>query len=79
MMASIAAPTTGGTFAGRPGPAPERLRVLVAEDDVFNQQVLRLQLERRGYRVRIVDNGRMALAALAEADFDLLLLDVRMP
>jgi two-component system capsular synthesis sensor histidine kinase RcsC len=53
--------------------------VLVAEDDVFNQQVLRLQLERRGYRVRIVDNGRMALAALAEADFDLLLLDVRMP
>jgi CheY-like chemotaxis protein len=53
--------------------------VLVAEDDAFNQQVLRLMLERRGYRVRIVDNGRLALAALAEAPFDLLLLDVRMP
>jgi CheY-like chemotaxis protein len=53
--------------------------VLVAEDDVCNQQVLRLMLERRGYRVRIVDNGRLTLAALAEASFDLLLLDVRMP
>jgi CheY-like chemotaxis protein len=53
--------------------------VLVAEDDACNQQVLRLMLERRGYRVRIVDNGRLALAALAEARFGLLLLDVRMP
>ena len=78
-MESIAVPTMGGTTAGRPSPAPERLRVLVAEDDAFNQQVMRLMLERRGYRVRIVDNGRLALAALAEAPFDLLLLDVRMP
>jgi CheY-like chemotaxis protein len=53
--------------------------VLVAEDDVCNQQVVRLMLERRGYRVRIVDNGRLALAALAEASCDLLLLDMRMP
>lgn len=78
-MASIAAPTTGGVIAGRPSPASERLRVLVAEDDASNQQVLRLMLERRGYRVRIVDNGRQALAALAEASFDLLLLDMQMP
>jgi CheY-like chemotaxis protein len=78
-MASIAAPARGGATAGRPGPAPDRPRVLVAEDDEFNQQVLRLMLERRGYRVHIVDNGRLALAALAEAPFDLLLLDVRMP
>jgi CheY-like chemotaxis protein len=67
------------SIAGRPGPAPGRLRVLVAEDDAFNQQVLRLMLERRGYRVRIVGNGRLALAALAEAIFGLLLVDVRMP
>ena len=78
-MESIAAPAWGGAIAGHPNPAPERLRVLVAEDDVCNQQVLRLMLERRGCSVRIVDNGRLALAALAETSFDLLLLDVRMP
>jgi CheY-like chemotaxis protein len=36
-------------------------------------------LERCGYSVRIVANGRQALAALDEESFDLLLLDVRMP
>ena len=79
MTATIAAPTGAGVFSACPGPAPQRLRVLVAEDDEFNQRVLRLMLERRGYRVRVVGNGRLALAALAAADFDLLLLDVRMP
>jgi CheY-like chemotaxis protein len=53
--------------------------VLVAEDDADNQQVMRLMLERRGYRVCVADNGRLTLAALAEARFGLLLLDVRMP
>jgi CheY-like chemotaxis protein len=79
MTATIAPPSKGGLIASRPNPVPERLRVLVAEDDLCNQQVLRLMLERRGCRVSIVDNGRLALAALAEASFDLLLLDVRMP
>jgi CheY-like chemotaxis protein len=79
MTAMIAAPIEGDWIASRPNPAPEGLRVLVAEDDAFNQQVLRLMLERRGYRVCIVDNGRLALAALAEASFELMLLDVRMP
>ena len=79
MMELIAAPAWRSTIASRPNPAPERPRVLVAEDDACNQQVLRLMLERRGYRVRIVNNGRLALAALAEVPFDLLLLDVRMP
>jgi CheY-like chemotaxis protein len=78
-MEFIAAPVWGSAIASRPSPAPERRRVLVAEDDACNQQVLRLMLERRGYWVRIVDDGRLALAALAEARFGLLLLDVRMP
>jgi len=79
MTATIAAPNRAGAVSGSPGPASESLRVLVAEDDASNQQVLRLMLERRGYRVRLVNNGRLALAALAEARFGLLVLDVRMP
>jgi len=67
------------TAASPLGETPGRLRVLVAEDDEPNQQVLRIMLERRGYSVRIVANGRQALAALDEESFDLVLLDVRMP
>jgi len=67
------------TAAGSLDETPPRLRVLVAEDDEPNQQVFRIMLERRGYSVRIVANGRQALAAVDEESFDLLLLDVRMP
>jgi len=68
-------PTVADLF-GETRPRP---RVLVAEDDEPNQQVFRIMLERRGYSVRIVANGRQALAAVDEESFDLLLLDVRMP
>jgi two-component system sensor histidine kinase/response regulator len=67
------------TAAGLRGETTPRPRVLVAEDDESNQEVFRIMLERRGYSVRIVANGRQALAALDEESFDLLLLDVRMP
>jgi CheY-like chemotaxis protein/HPt (histidine-containing phosphotransfer) domain-containing protein len=56
-----------------------RIKVLVAEDNKFNQQVIQHMLERRGHAVRVVPNGREALAALEQNAFDLLLLDVNMP
>lgn len=79
MTAIFATPIGGEEIGGRPHWAPQGLRVLVAEDDACNQQVLRLMMERRGYQVHVVDNGRRALSALAETDFDLMLLDMRMP
>jgi CheY-like chemotaxis protein len=63
---------------GEDAPA-RRLRVLLAEDNEFNQQVMQHLLERRGHTVRTVRDGRETLAALDEASFDLLLLDVHMP
>jgi CheY-like chemotaxis protein len=55
------------------------LRVLVAEDNEFNAQLLRQLLGRRGHRVRLANNGREALRLAEEGGFDLLLLDVHMP
>ena len=64
-------------------PAGERssrcLKVLVAEDNRFNQQVIQRMLERRGHMVRVVPNGSETLAVLEQNAFDLLLLDVNMP
>jgi CheY-like chemotaxis protein len=55
------------------------LRILVAEDNEFNAQLLEQLLVRRGHQVRLADNGREALS-LAKADsVDLLLLDLHMP
>ena len=54
-------------------------RVLVAEDNMVNQTLARRLLEKRGYVVSVVGDGRAALAALANEPFDIVLMDVQMP
>jgi CheY-like chemotaxis protein len=56
-----------------------RLRVLVAEDNPFNQALMEDLLQQHGYAFRLAGDGRAALTALEEEDFDLLLLDIHMP
>src|SRR5205807_394235 len=78
------APTAAGPPGRRepaPAPAPTAapLRILVAEDNEFNAQLLEQLLVRRGHRVRLATNGREALARAEEGAFDLLFLDVHMP
>jgi CheY-like chemotaxis protein len=74
-----ASPTRGGEQTQPPTPAVRPLRVLVAEDNEFNAQLLEQLLLRRGHRVRLAGNGREALALAEEGAFDLLLLDLHMP
>ena len=62
--------------------APESrtpLRVLLAEDNFVNQKLAVRLLEKEGHSVVIAGNGREALAALEEGDFDAVLMDVQMP
>ena len=72
-------PEPGREPASAPVPAAAPLRILVAEDNEFNAQLLEQLLARRGHRVRLANNGREALALAEEGVFDLLLLDVHMP
>jgi CheY-like chemotaxis protein/HPt (histidine-containing phosphotransfer) domain-containing protein len=55
------------------------LNILVAEDTPFNQKYIRRLLDSRQCRATIVDNGRLAIEAMAKQDFDLVLMDVQMP
>jgi PAS domain S-box-containing protein len=54
-------------------------RLLLAEDDPTNQIVTRAMLERLGYAVDVVSNGREAVAALEKANYALVLMDCMMP
>lgn len=56
-----------------------RLSILVAEDNRTNQKVITKVLERAGHQVSIAANGELALDALTERAFDLVLMDVNMP
>jgi PAS domain S-box-containing protein len=67
--------------APRPPVAPTsaRARVLVAEDNIINQRIAQSLLTKRGHTVKVVNNGREALEALAHESFDIVLMDVQMP
>jgi CheY-like chemotaxis protein len=56
-----------------------RLKVLLAEDNEFNQQVTQQLLVRHGHAVQLARDGKETLAALEREAFDLLLLDLHMP
>lgn len=55
------------------------IRVLVAEDNVVNRELLRELLELRGYIVLEACDGQEALQMLEETHPELLLLDIGMP
>jgi signal transduction histidine kinase/DNA-binding NarL/FixJ family response regulator/HPt (histidine-containing phosphotransfer) domain-containing protein len=56
-----------------------RLRILCAEDVRTNQIIISTLLETMGHDVVLVENGIEALEALGSADYDLVLMDGRMP
>jgi len=54
-------------------------RVLVAEDSPANQKLIDMNLKRLGIEPKIVENGQLALQAVAREDFDLIFMDMQMP
>jgi CheY-like chemotaxis protein len=81
----IPAPAADGAAppAARKTPPPPAatppLRVLVAEDNQTNRQILAAYLAIGGHSAHMVANGVEALAAVEKAEFDLVLMDVQMP
>ena len=81
---------------GRPAPAPEvhpialpagslplaGLKILVAEDNEINQEIMQANLSDDGASVTLVDNGQLAVDAVRNnppGSFDVVLMDVQMP
>ena len=65
--------------AAGPEPQSRPLRVLVVEDDSLNAAMLRAVLEQLGHRVLHAQDGRRAIDLMKVSEFDLVMLDGRMP
>jgi signal transduction histidine kinase/CheY-like chemotaxis protein/HPt (histidine-containing phosphotransfer) domain-containing protein len=75
------------SVAGLPGPAEEAaaraahvpLQILVVDDVPANRLVARAMLTSAGHHVTCVEDGAVALAAVQQGHFDLVLMDLQMP
>ena len=54
-------------------------KVLIAEDNLINQDVMKAYVEKLGVNATIVGSGKEALAACEIEDYDLILMDIEMP
>lgn len=60
-------------------PQQPDIRLLVAEDNKMNQNLLKHLLGNRQLHYQLVNNGQEALSALSRQHFDLVLMDLQMP
>lgn len=58
---------------------PEKIQLLIAEDNAMNQQLIRHLMRNWGFGFTIVNNGREAIEALKKDSFLLVLMDIQMP
>ncbi len=85
LVAAIVACSTGKgilTHAAQPFEMPsdlKGLRVLLVEDNEFNQQLAQALLNEAGVAVSIAEDGLEALSALHQEKFDAVLMDMQMP
>lgn len=55
------------------------LRILLAEDNDLNVQLMTLMFQQLGFQFEVAQNGIEALGKVREGDFDVILMDVQMP
>jgi two-component system, sensor histidine kinase and response regulator len=54
-------------------------RILVAEDNLINQRLMLVLLQKAGYSVDVVTNGTMAVEAVKNHHYGLVFMDIQMP
>jgi CheY-like chemotaxis protein len=75
LTAASSAPIASASSTGE----PRALRVLVADDIAMNRDIASQFIRAAGHNVVTAENGVQAVAAATSADFDVILMDVRMP
>jgi PAS domain S-box-containing protein len=73
VVPQAAPPDNGETFNGK------GRTVLLVEDNAVNRTLAQRLLQKRGFSVSIAVDGKQAIAAVENAEFDVILMDIQMP
>jgi signal transduction histidine kinase/PleD family two-component response regulator len=57
----------------------ENFKILLAEDNAINQELIRLMIDRIGCQCDVAENGQVVIEMLAKKSYDLILMDCQMP
>jgi CheY-like chemotaxis protein len=57
----------------------EQIRILLVDDEEHIRLLFKEELEEEGYSIRLASNGYEALEILKTGQFDLVVLDIKMP
>ncbi len=55
------------------------LKVLLVDDDPYNQKVVTMLLQAQGHQVCVAENGKICLQKISSQDFDVVFMDMQMP
>jgi two-component system sensor histidine kinase/response regulator len=75
----VSSPVEEDVAAAEPLAHVRPLRILLAEDSLFNQRLAVGLLEKGGHRVVVAHNGQEAVVAVQSQQFDVVLMDIQMP
>lgn len=56
-----------------------KMKILLVEDNLINEKVAKVSLDRLGHDVDVAREGKTALAKYRVGDYELILLDIKMP
>lgn len=66
-------------LTNKPAPGPRKLRVLLAEDNQINAVLATAIIKRAGHSIDVAGNGKEAVENMANAPYDIVLMDMHMP
>lgn len=58
---------------------PHQLRILLCEDNILNQKLMKSIMHNLGFTLDIAENGEEGIDLLSKKEFDLVLMDIQMP
>ncbi len=58
---------------------PLPLRILLVEDNILNQKIATLMLQKLGYKTDLVNDGEEFFRVMSQQEYDLVFMDIQMP